>query len=132
MMSKTARAIIGVLSFCFVAACSQTGIRRATLTPEANLPRPERILVYDFAVSQQEVKEYQGIMRQQPSVKDSAQRERELARQVVEVMVIELADGLRDMGFVVQSEQSCFVAKIVVAKRTSVGRFRAPLTRRLD
>jgi len=102
MMSKTARAIIGVLSFCFVAACSQTGIRRATLTPVANLPRPERILVYDFAVSQQEVKEYQGIMRQQPTIKDTAERERLLAQEVKDALAEETVNHLKPLGFVVE------------------------------
>jgi hypothetical protein len=41
-------------------------------------------------------------MRQQPTIKDAVQRERELARQVVEVMAVELVDGLRAMGFVVE------------------------------
>ena len=59
------RAGVGMLSLVFVTACGQTGIRRAALTADKNLPRPNRILVYDFAVSEQEVKEYQGIMRQQ-------------------------------------------------------------------
>ena len=41
---------------CFgLAACGQTGIREAVITPEKNLPRPARILVYDFAVSEREV-----------------------------------------------------------------------------
>ncbi len=63
--------IFGALLWCGLAACGQTGIRNAVLTQEKNLPRPGRILVYDFAVSEREVTEYQGIMRQQPSVKDS-------------------------------------------------------------
>jgi hypothetical protein len=102
MMSKTARAIVGVLSFCLVAGCSQTGIRRATLTPAANLPRPDRILVYDFAVSEQEVKEYQGIMRQQPTIKDAAERERLLAQEVKDALAEQTVDHLKPLGFVVE------------------------------
>jgi hypothetical protein len=80
---------------CFgLAACGQTGIRNAVLTTEKNLPRPSRILVYDFAVSEREITEYQGIMRQQPSVKDSAERERQLAREVKDALAEEVADGL--------------------------------------
>jgi hypothetical protein len=102
MMGRSAfTALFGVIIF-LASACGQTGVRLRSQTPDVNLQRPSRILVTSFAVSEDEVREYQGIMRQQPSVKDPAQREREIARQVVEVMVIELADGLRDMGFVVE------------------------------
>jgi hypothetical protein len=88
---------------CFgLAACGQTGIRNAVITPEKNLPRPSRILVYDFAVSEREIAEYQGIMRQQPSVKDPTERERQLAREVKDALAEEVADGLRKLGFAIE------------------------------
>jgi uncharacterized protein DUF4410 len=102
MLCNAIRVISGALLFCFVSACGQTGIRRATLTPETNLPRPGRILVYDFAVSEQEVKEYQGIMRQQPAIKDAAERERLLAQEVKDALAEELVDALKSIGFVVE------------------------------
>lgn len=86
----------------FLAACGQTGIRKATLTPETNLPRPSRILVYDFAVSEHEVKEYQGIMRQQPTIKDAAERERLLAQEAKDALAEELVDHLKSLGFGVE------------------------------
>ncbi len=85
-----------------IAACGQTGIRKASLTSETNLPRPSRILVYDFAVSEQEVKEYQGIMRQQPTIKDPAERERLLAQEVKDALAEEVVDALKPLGFVVE------------------------------
>jgi hypothetical protein len=99
---RRAIAIDRALLFCLVAACAQTGIRKTALTPEKNLPRPDRILVYDFAVSEQEVKEYQGIMRQQPAIKDSAERERLLAQDVKDALANEVVDALRRLGFVTQ------------------------------
>ena len=87
---------------CFVAACGQTGIRRAALVPETNLARPKRILLYDFAVSEQEVKEYQGIMRQQPNIKDASERERLLAKDVKDALAEEVVDGLKPLGFVIE------------------------------
>src|SRR5688572_14750648 len=102
MVNNTARVLAGLLSFVFVVACGQTGIRRATVTPETNLPRPGRILVYDFAVNEQEVKEYQGIMRQQPTIKDAAERERLLAQEVKDALAEELVDNLRPLGFIVE------------------------------
>jgi Domain of unknown function (DUF4410) len=90
------------LSAGFLAACSQTGIRNSVLTSATNLPRPERILVYDFAVSAHEVKEYQGIMRQQPTIKDAAERERLLAQEVKDALAEELVDQLRTLDFLVE------------------------------
>jgi hypothetical protein len=102
MVRNAIRSMAGVLAFCFVAACSQTGIRKATLTPETNLPRPSRILIYDFAVSEQDLKEYQGIMRQQPTIKDAAERERLLAQGVKDALAEELVDALKALGFSVE------------------------------
>jgi hypothetical protein len=102
MVRNTIGKLSGAL-LCFgLAACGQTGIRNAVITPEKNLPRPSRILVYDFAVSEREVTEYQGIMRQQPSVKDAKERERQLAQEVKDALAEEVADGLRKMGFIVE------------------------------
>ena len=86
----------------YLAACGQTGIRNAVLTKEKNLPKPTRILVYDFAVSGREVFEYQGIMRQQPSIKNPFERERLLAQEVRDALAEEIADGLRKLGFTVE------------------------------
>ena len=100
-MKTTTLRCLGVLAFCFFAACSQTGIRRAVPTPETDLPRPGRMLVYDFAVSEQEVKGYQEIMRQQPPIKDVAARERLVAQEVKDALA-ELVDALKPLGFIVE------------------------------
>lgn len=94
--------ILGVLLCSYLAACGSTGIRNAAQTQEKNLPKPSRILVYDFAVSEREVFEYQGIMRQQPAVKDAKERERLLAQEVKDALAEEVADGLRKLGFTVE------------------------------
>jgi hypothetical protein len=101
-MLNTGRAFVGTLCFCLVSACAQTGIRRAALTPQTNLPRPARILLYDFAVSAQEINEYQGIMRQQPAIKDAAERERLLAQGVQDALAEAMVEALRPLGFVVE------------------------------
>lgn len=101
-MRNTIGKLFGAL-LCFgLAACGQTGIREAVITPEKNLPRPARILVYDFAVSEREVTEYQGIMRQQPTIKDPAERERQIAIDVKNALAGQVVDGLRALGFVVE------------------------------
>lgn len=101
-MSNKIQVVIAVLLCALVSACGQTGIRRAALVPETHLARPTRILLYDFAVSEQEVKEYQGIMRQQPNIKDAATRERLLAKEVKDAFAEEVVDALTPLGFVVK------------------------------
>ena len=101
-MANKIQVIVAALLCCLVSACGQTGIRRAALVAETNLTRPQRILLYDFAVSEEEVKEYQGIMRQQPNIKDAAERERLLAKEVKDALAEEVVDGLKPLGFVVQ------------------------------
>ena len=41
-MPNRIRVFVGALLCCLVAACGQTGIRRAALVPDTNLPRPKR------------------------------------------------------------------------------------------
>ena len=102
MVRNTIGKLFGAL-LCFgLAACGQTGVRDIKTTRETNLPKPSRILVYDFAVSEREVTEYQGIMRQQPTVKDPTERERQLAREVKDALAEEVVDGLRVLGFTVE------------------------------
>ena len=101
-MSRRIHIVVAAVLCALVSACGQTGIRRAALVPETNLARPKRILLYDFAVSEQEVKEYQGIMRQQPNIKDAATRERLLAKEVKDALAEEVVDALTPLGFVVE------------------------------
>ena len=101
MMPNRMGVFAGAFLLSLVAACGQTGIRRSALVPDTNLPRPSRILLYDFAVSEQEVKEYQGIMRQQPNIKDASERERLLAQEVKDALAEEVVGALKPLGFVV-------------------------------
>ena len=102
MTLNSTRFVVALFSLSMMAGCVQTGIRRAALVADTNLPRPSRILVYDFAVNDQEVKEYQGIMRQQPAIKDAATRERLLAQDVKDALAEELIDQLKPLGFVIE------------------------------
>ncbi len=71
-------------------------------TADKNLPRPERIVIHDFTMDEGGVREYQGILRQQPSTRDARERQREIARLANETLVTSLAHGLRGLGFVVE------------------------------
>jgi hypothetical protein len=103
VMMKYVRDVLRFASgLCLVAGCAQTGIRDVQVTQEKNMPRPSRILVYDFAVSERDVFEYQGIMRQQPNIKDPVERERRIAAEVKDALAGEVVDGLRALGFTVE------------------------------
>ena len=75
MMRKLVCFLTIALLAGFIAACGQTGIRNTTVRAPTNVARPERILVYDFAVSAQEVKD---------------------------ALADELIEGLRSLGFRVE------------------------------
>lgn len=102
MLFSCIRILQSALLLAFVAACGQTGIRNTLVRAPADVSRPERILVYDFAARAEDVKEYQGIMRQQPTIKDPAERERLLAQEVKDAFADELVEGLRSLGFLVE------------------------------
>ena len=117
MRNSIAKFTAALVLFC-ASACGQTGIRNATSTREKNLPRPSRILIHDFAVNERDIIEYQGILRQQPSVKEPAERARLLAREVQDALAEELASGLRALGFETSRVQAGAVAgasEIVIA-----------------
>jgi hypothetical protein len=101
MERSTVCAVFGVIVFA-VTACGQTGVRPVTRSRDTNLPRPSRILVYDFAVSEAEVKEAQGALRQQPTIKDPVQRERKIGQQVADALALDLVAGLQRLGFAVE------------------------------
>jgi hypothetical protein len=102
MMAQSRQSAFFGLILLLLAGCGQTGVKPRAISVATNLPRPSRLLIYDFAVSEAEVKEYQGIMRQQPTIKDAGERQRILARDVQEAVAAELIDGLHGLGFTVE------------------------------
>lgn len=97
--SSTHRPVAFALTLLFcVVGCAQTGVRLVGHTVETKLSPPARILVYDFAVDPNDVKEYQGILRQQPSIKDPLERQRLIAQVVSNTLTAELIGGLRRLG----------------------------------
>ncbi len=94
------RLFFGILLF-FIAACGQTAVRPLSRPQVANLPPPERILVYDFGTADAFFMEYQGILSQQPPEKNPAERENLIKRHASQAAGAELVNGLRRLGFVV-------------------------------
>jgi hypothetical protein len=91
--------VLPVALLFFIAACGQTAVRPLSRNQITNLPPPARILVYDFTMADTVVKEYQGILRQQPSKKNPAERESQIKRHASEAVAFELLKGLRGLGF---------------------------------
>jgi hypothetical protein len=101
-LSNTVRRPFLIAGLTLVTGCAQTSVRPIARIGDASFLRPTRILVYDFAISETSVKEYQGIMRQQPSNRDPIARQREIARIASESLTLHLIKGLRQLGFVVE------------------------------
>ena len=91
--------VLPVTLLFLIAACGQTAVRPLNRTQITNLPPPARILVYDFTMADTVVKEYQGILRQQPSERNPAERESQIKRHASEAAAFELLNGLRGLGF---------------------------------
>jgi hypothetical protein len=96
----TAHLVISSLLFALT-ACGQSAVRPIARVVDGSLPRPTRILLYDFAVNDVDVSEYQGIMRQQPANPNAAERQRDLGKFAANTLAAELAQALRQLGFTV-------------------------------
>ena len=91
--------------FCLFVAlngCGQSAVRPIARVADGPLPRPTRILIYDFAVNDVDISEYQGIMHQQPANPNAAERQRDLGKFASETLAAELAQALRHLGFTVE------------------------------
>jgi hypothetical protein len=97
----TARRLFPVILLFCIAACGQTAVRPLGRTQDSRLPAPARILVYDFAIADAFFMEYQGVLRQQPSEKNPAERENQIKLHASQAAGAELVNGLRRLGFVV-------------------------------
>ena len=97
--SPRVRYIIAFVFIFFIAACGQTAVRPLSRIQNTNLPPPVRILIYDFTMADAVVKEYQGILRQQPTSANPAERASQIKRDASEAAIFELLSGLRGLGF---------------------------------
>ncbi len=100
--SNMARALILAIASCCIGACSQPAVRPFIRTGDNDLPRPTRVVVRDFAVTEVEVVEYQGILRQQPSNPNPTERRRAIASNVSEALSLEFVRTLQELGFSVE------------------------------
>jgi hypothetical protein len=96
------RALLLMIASLGLGACAQPAVRPFIRTGENGLPRPARIIIYDFAASEIEVVEYQGVFRQQPSNPNPTERRRAIARNVSDALSLEFARALQELGFSVE------------------------------
>ena len=110
-----ARFYLCLLGLFLSAACAQTTVRPIVRTADKNLPRPTRLLIYDFAVTDANISEYQGILRQQRSNGNAQERSHEIGWLASEALTANLSRGLHAFGFVVER-----VTRDTVVKETDL------------
>jgi hypothetical protein len=100
-----APALAIALSAVCLCACASTVVHPETRMRKFGLPRPQQIIVYDFAVTESEVTE--GPIKKmlgEASGASQTQQERKIGRQVANVLAEELVRGLREFGFSVEQK----------------------------
>ena len=95
-------ALLLMIASLGMGACAQPAVRPFIRTGDNDLPRPARIVVRDFAASEIEVVEYQGIFRQQPSNPNPTERRRAIASNVADALSLEFVTTLQELGFSVE------------------------------
>src|SRR5574341_284222 len=94
------RGLIGLLPIFFVMSCASTKVERASKYT-GQLPRPDRILVYDFSVSPEDVKLDKGLSPEITRLtKGTSRTEEELkvGREVADALSKELVKEIQSLG----------------------------------
>jgi hypothetical protein len=95
--SAFAAAVVVALA---LAACAQTAVQPGYETSAAGLPRPDRILVYDFAVSPGQVRENEGIFHRATGgpPEEKGAREQAIGQEAAHRLASDLVAGIRELG----------------------------------
>lgn len=102
LLFRTVSKAFSCFALIYLGACAQSYVRPLARTAETHLPPPTRIVVYNFAIDANDVNEYQGILRQQPSIRNPIERQRLLADKAANILAGQLVHGLRQLGFKVE------------------------------
>jgi hypothetical protein len=100
---KPFQAILGILVLAIVSGCAPSNVQQQNMTL-TQLPRPDRILVYDFAVSPDEVKLDKGLSAElvqyyeQRKGSSRTAEEMKVGHQVANVVADELVKRIRSYG----------------------------------
>jgi len=98
---QTSRPCVMVLAICVLSACAKTTVTPRYERAEVALQRPQRILVYDFAVTAQQVQENQGFFQalaNSAETSTQSEREQEIGLQVADRLAEDLVAGIKDLG----------------------------------
>ncbi len=97
-------AVMLMIAVC-VGACARTVVRPETEMQSFGVPRPQEILVCDFASTEAEAAENQVAVKKtdhETSSTSEGEQDKELARRAANTLAEELVRGLRDLGFAVE------------------------------
>lgn len=84
-----------------IVGCAQTNVRETREIGATGVPRPDRVLIYNFAVSPQDVQENSSIfatLQRKLENKDQTAEEVQLGREVADALATELTQKIADMG----------------------------------
>ncbi len=97
--------VLAWIALCF-GACARTVVQPETEMKGSGLPRPHKIIVCDFAVSEKEAIENRGHIQKRPhessGASEGAKQDIETGRQAANTLTKELVVGLHDLGFAVE------------------------------
>lgn len=93
---------IPALMLCLLAiGCAKTSVRETGGAFASGLPRPERVLIYNFAVSPQDVQQNSSIFARLGRTienTDQTAEEMQLGREVADALATQLTQKIADMG----------------------------------
>ncbi len=90
------------LSAVCAGACARAVVRPETEVRNFGLPRPEHIVVYDFAITEAELTGSPGSITNETSGTSEGKQKHDIGRQAANAIAEELVRGLRDFGFAVE------------------------------
>ncbi|HVM97165.1 MAG TPA: DUF4410 domain-containing protein [Candidatus Acidoferrales bacterium] len=109
MKSRNALTILcGLLTVASLSACARTTVRPGMYTQPNTLTRPQRVLVYPFAVSESEVKENQSMLSHAwngASGTTELERAQEIGHQAAQAYAEDLVAGIKDLGMAARINQ---------------------------
>jgi hypothetical protein len=100
-MKRLRDAVITVLTVGMMSGCASTSVRTVETDISGQLPRPDRVLVYDFAVSPEEVQLDRGLSaRAVAATQGTSRTEQEIAtgRKVASTLSDHLVQEIRKLG----------------------------------
>jgi hypothetical protein len=102
MSLKQSVELLGIFVFySWIAGCAQTDVRMSNEIASSSLPRPQQVLVYNFAVSPEDIRQNSGffakLSRNMGNSNQTAEQI-QLGREVADALATELSQKIAAMG----------------------------------